>query len=812
MEAGVRPRGSSSTRARSRRPAPQAIARHGRGCRAAEHPRCPRGGDGHGRWGPLGLRVVFPSRGAEVGLLVEITTPWNERRRWGRAFAATLTFMLAQACAEAPRPNVLLVTFDTTRFDHLGCTGDPEARTPVVDSLAARGLLFERAYAPVALTLPSHATLHTGLEPIGHGVHDNGHFVLSPEVPTLAEVLSEAGYDTGAFVSAFVLHHRYGLDQGFGAYGDDVRSEGTGLAGTVPQRPGAEVVDAAATWLAARRPERPFFLWAHFYDPHEPRKAETSVEGIDDGYRAEIAYADAHLGRLLEHVQRAGGGRSTLIVFTADHGESLGEHGEATHGLVAYDSTLHVPLVLVGPRVPAGARSRALARHVDVMPTVLEALGLSGPKGLPGRDLLRAARAGREQDADWVVGWFEARGQEFALGWAPIEGVRSGRWKYTATPDPPELYDVAVDPSETRNRVADRPEVAERMARRFRELRAAQAAPERGQRRELGLEEAEQLAALGYVEAAGSIAAGERPDPRRFVAVHGWVERARSRARAGAYAEAIEVLEALAESPSVRPLVLRTLAPVYREAGRLDDAISAYRRYVELSGADEARVGLARALIAAGRAQEALTVLAGVSAAVPSVVTARATALSRLGRHADARAALDAGLAGRSLLRAQHRASLELDAAPQPDGEAEMAELLELAPNDPVVKSRVGLYRVLFGRGPREGALALLRDAAAAAPDNAELQGNLGWGAFRLDDEVQAEAALEAALALDPARQIDRLRLAFVLRAAGRHARALGLVRAALAASPGAPWAPEARALEGELRAALGPQAQGDPT
>lgn len=700
-------------------------------------------------------------------------------------------------CSTPAPPNVVLVTFDTTRADRFGCTGDPEARTPTVDALAARGLVFSRAYASVALTLPSHTTIMTGLEPSAHGVHDNGRFRVPEGLDTLAERLHAAGFDTAAFVSAFVLEARYRLGQGFDVYDDRTRPSSSPLDFAVPMRPGAETTDAALAWLRTRSPEMPFFLWVHYYDSHLPRHVDPPYDAMPDRYAATISYADAQLGRLLAAVDGAAGERGTLVVFTADHGEGLGEHGERTHGILAYDSTLHVPLVLAGPGIPAGVRSSVLARHVDVAPTILAHLGLGDVPDSTGRDLVAAARAGDATDD--VSGYFEARGAHFELGWAAIEGVRTSRWKYTAAPEPRELFDVQRDPRETTNLVAREPAaVADLEARRaaFATRHPAAARPAGG----VTPEEQERLAALGYIAAPQAHEPGTEPDPRRFATIRDWVDDARGMADAGEYDRAIDALEALAQSPTVRGLVLRTLAPVYAERGRVDDAIVAYRDYIALTGATEASLGLARTLLAAGKPYEALATLDATPES-PAVQVLRAHVLARLGRPAEARAAVDAAFGTQAERGRLHkRALLVIDAAPVGDGEAELRALLAAAPDDPVLQSWLGYYLALWGRPEqRDEALGLLQAAARSEPDDADVQANLGWGAARRDDDATSRTALEAALALDPRRALERFRLAIVLARNAERARATELVRDALRFRPAASWAAPARALLADL-------------
>jgi arylsulfatase A-like enzyme/Flp pilus assembly protein TadD len=712
----------------------------------------------------------------------------------GCALMLVTALAFATTCGRQERPDVVIITFDTTRYDRFGCTGDPTARTPVVDGLAAAGTLFEHAYASVPLTLPSHTTIMTGLEPAVHGVHDNGHFRVPDAVDTLAERLGRTGYDTAAFVSAFVLDARFNLGQGFAVYRDGTHPETGPLNFSVPRRPGEEVTNEALDWLAGRHADRPFFLWAHYYDPHQPHTVKPPFDDIPDTYAAAIAYDDAQLGRLLESVRRAAASRPVLIVVTADHGESQGEHGEATHGLVAYDSTLHVPLVVTGPGFTAKARATAFARHVDIVPTVLEAAGLPPDPALPGRTL--RAVAGTPAGDESVVGAFENLSPRFDLGWAAIEGVRTARWKYTAVPEPPELYDVLADPGERENRIAEAPDVREWMEAARRRLLAAAPIP-RAPSDGISPEVAERLAALGYVEAAAR-GSGVRPDPRRLVAAYYWADGARVAAGAGRYDEAIETLETLANTAALKPLVLRSLADVYAVAGRFEDAIRTYRAYIELTGAQEAHLALARLYVQIERPGDALGELDALATRSPAGETLRAYALGHLGRQAEARAAIDAAFAdvGTTRDRLRQRAALVLETAPLPDGEAELRRLLQQAPGDATLQSRLGYYLAVWGtRQTSAEATRFLSTAAGAAPDDAEVQGNLGWGLHQQgNDDGAAAAALERALELDPGRHLDRLRLALVLERQGEKPRARALLREALALWPGARWADRARA------------------
>ena len=716
-------------------------------------------------------------------------------KRCRAAALASAAWLATLACAPAPPASVLLVTFDTTRHDAVGFSGNPDARTPHLDALAARGLVFDGAYASAGITLPAHATLLTGLEPYTHGVRDNGRFALPEAHHTLAERLATAGWETAAFVSAWVLAPAFGLNQGFSHYGAEVRPTSSHpLELGVAQRPAEEVTDAALSWLEKRDPERPFFLWVHYYDPHLPRS--DAARGADDPYLAEVGHADAELGRLLGGLDRALAGRELLVVFTADHGEAFGAHGEATHALLAYDSTLHVPLLLAGPGVPRGARSQTFARHIDIVPTILARLGLAPGEGLPGRDLV-GGEGGTEEDG--VIGWFESRSPSHSLGWAPIDGVRDARWKLTARPEPIELYDTAEDPEERSNVAREHPEIVLRLGDLHTKRLASEAgSTARAARTEMRAETLERLATLGYVEAGGRWDPGHEPDPRRWARAHALVDLARSIAQAGHHDAAIDSLEAMSHSPELQPLVLRTLAPLYRERGRLEKAAQAYAAYEKLTGAREARWGLAETRLAQSRPEDVLDLLS-TPAKDDRSAALRARALSTLGRYTEADTEL-ADHFGASPDGLRLRALLVLDAAPRPGDEHALRQLLAQAPNDAELEAMLGFQLAAWGHGDRaEEAARRLRAARATAADSPAVLSHVGWGLHKLGFAEQGIDALEAAVAADPGRHLDRVRLGILLAGAGERRRARTLLEESLAARPAAAWVPAARRALAEL-------------
>lgn len=383
---------------------------------------------------------------------------------------AVFALLLFTGCG--PRvERVVLVTIDTLRADYVGAYGSPSASTPTLDEMARRGIRFETAIAPTPLTLPSHTSLMTGLDPPGHGVHSNAKFRLDDDIPTLAERFGSNGFATAAFIGALVLDRRYGLDRGFDFYDDHMGyATGAGSGGGFAERSADRVVDAALAWLETA-PEH-FFLWIHLYDPHanyEPpsefrpppqRRPGPAAVGflpalaasLPPSYAGEIAFSDAQLGRLLDVVYERWDPEATLVVATSDHGESLGEHGEITHSLTLYDATQRVPLLMQGPGIPPGAVVSAPVRLVDVAPTLLALCGLRPLPGTAGRDLGPWIRGERDDPLDAYV---ETLATHLDYGWSPIYGLRTARYKYLRTVRP-ELYDLADDPGETRNLASQR--------------------------------------------------------------------------------------------------------------------------------------------------------------------------------------------------------------------------------------------------------------------------------------------------------------------------------------------------------------------
>ena len=645
--------------------------------------------------------------------------------------------------------GVLLITVDTLRADAVGAYGKADAGTPWMDRLAAGGVRFEDAHAHNVMTLPSHANILSGRYPLDHGVRDNAGFRFPTGMDTLATLLEARGYATAAFVSAFPLDARFGLARGFDVYEDSFVDAQVRPAFLEQERRGTETVALARKWLAAQG-DRPVFCWVHLYEPHSPYRPPPELAARFPGhpYQGEVAAADAALGPLLEPLLASGDNGRTLVVLTSDHGESLGEHGEATHGLFAYEATLRVPLIIHGPRLRARVE-RAPARHVDVLPTILDALAVPVPAGLPGRSLLPVATAA---DAATPT-YFEALSGQLNRGWAPLYGViRDGR-KYIDLPIA-ELYDLRRDPAEAAN-LAGAPSPADETLRR--DLAAFRAA-DRGLRR--GTESAEtreRLASLGYVGSGASTASTRvtaDDDPKRLVALDAMLQDVGSLYAAGDLHGALaRGRELVRLRPQMRVSYLY-LAHLEREGGNLPAAVAALQKARALGPDDPTTLALLGAyLTEAGRAGEAAALLeASARGREPDVdvLITRGLALAKAGRFEEALA---------SIARAR-----------------------DVSPQSAMVLVHEGTVRLMAGdraRG-REAFEAALRQN----PNLARAHSSLG---FLLAEDGQKGDAIEhwkRAIALDPAESRKLVALGQLLGQRGRAAEARPYLELFLASAP----------------------------
>jgi len=703
------------------------------------------------------------------------------------AAAAPLLLSIAGCSRESgggPPANLVLVTLDTVRADHLGAYGYAAAETPWLDRLAREGVRFAQVSSQVPLTLPSHATILSGLLPPHHGLRNNGIGTFPQEPATLATLLSGAGYRTGAFVGAFVLDRRFGLGRGFELYDDEIlRDPG---AGTVleAERPGREVMDRALAWLGQTPSDtaKPFFVWIHLYDAHAPYVPPSPWRERHPGrpYDGEISAADEQVGRLLQELERRGLADRTVVAVAADHGEGLGEHGEQTHGLLLYEPTLRVPLLLRGPGLRPGTVLRTPVSLVDLAPTLAGLLGRSLPppagRALDGRDLSAALRDGQEPAP--VDVYAETR-YPAIFGWSPLASLRRRDLKYIAAPRP-ELYDLAQDPGEARDLAehrTDRSELLRGFATRLAEIEAgAVEAP----RSAPDAETRARLASLGY--AAGSPPPplprrepSSLPDPRRMVDLFQRYERAHNQLKDGEVEPALASLEELVAADPHNPVFRGELARAFRDRGEIARAVPLFRQAAADAPDDpEAWYNLAAALQGAGQPAEA--------------------------RHALERALhLDPARP-----EAHNTLALALLAEQKPEEALrELQAAVALDRRDATALNNLG--NVLRGLGRLAEAEDAYRRSAALAPRYAEPLNGLGTLEVERDRPAAALSLFDQALALAPSYHEVRLNRGIALELAGEREAAAAAYRDFLAATGRNPQFAEQRRAAEHLLARLAP-------
>ena len=530
----------------------------------------------------------------ECGRPAKITLPLGYNS-WQRMFLSRRVPFLLSAClwgilafaTSKPAPNIVVITIDTLRADHLGCYGYKQIKTPNIDALAADGSRFERAYTPVPVTLPAHTVIFTGTYPMLSGIHDFSANKLNPQQPTLASVLKGHGYTTGAVIGSAVLDSRFGLNHGFDFYYDHFdfsRLEESNL--DEMERPGNVVADQSLDWLG-KNYQKKFFLWMHLYDPHYPYRppAPYNQEYASHLYDGEIAFADAQVGRLLRFLKEKGLYQNTLIVLSGDHGESLGEHGEKTHGFFIYNATLHVPLIIRIPGTRTEGLVTASAGLADIMPTVLSTLGLEVPAQVQGQNLLAAINGKKKEEPRSL--YAESFLPRLHFNWSELRGVETWNYHFIAAPKP-ELYDLAKDPGETQNLFAEKKAVGEEMraelAGLIRQYSAGQELAEK-----TGLDPAlmERLKSLGYAGFSGggnpTISDRDLPDPKDRIQIYELVSDAMFNSQHGRYTESAEKLNAAmnTEPNSVPVHYLQGLN--YYRLKEFPKAIQELQRVVQLS-------------------------------------------------------------------------------------------------------------------------------------------------------------------------------------------------------------------------------------
>lgn len=660
-----------------------------------------------------------------------------------------------QTYLRGPKWNVLIVTFDTTRADRIGAYGHAGARTPAIDGLAHQGVLFERAYATAPMTLPSHATMFTGLQPPEHGLVTNGKGRLPEELVTLAEILSGRGYQTGAFTASFVLDSKFGLEQGFDTYDDDLSGTPRPLDVLHRERPGDVVVDSALNWLKDRG-KGPFHCWIHLYDPHLPYvpHLQDGVDPFPDApYDGEVAFADQQLARVLAFLKEQRLDENTLIVIAGDHGEGLEEHGEHGHGYLLYQSTLHVPLVIVRPGAEArGVRVAEPVSLVDLFPTLLDLLGLSAPQRVSGASL-----AGVWQGIEISPRACFSMTQEPLLdnGWAPLRSLTTADWKYVRTPIT-ELYDLRTDPGEVTN-------LAEAEPDRVAELEAELAALEGRQRpreaaaAELSEAEKRALASLGYT---GGISNRSAADPAQLPDV---------KVKLPLYNKLSEAVHMVEEGDAAGA------EPILREV------VAADPHYLKALG----NLGICVSLL--GRREEAVEWFEKVLAIDPTDFSALLNmggTLSHMGRHPEAIKHYQAAM---TVDRESPVAPMQLGLLYQSLGDLPQAELLfaQAVQRDPTYDPVICAQGDLAMQ-QRDGARSYERFEAALAvnPRSVPALVNLGIFSAQNGELEEAEQYFQRAVTESPRDPLPRLNLSRISTLRGKPLETVAALEAILVDTP----------------------------
>jgi arylsulfatase A-like enzyme/tetratricopeptide (TPR) repeat protein len=657
----------------------------------------------------------------------------------------------------AAKPNVILITIDTLRADHVGCYGAQNVKTPTLDSLARDGVVFERAMAQVPLTWPSHTVILTGTYPFQNGAQDFTRPSLNPQVRSVAQAFQKAGFATGAVVSSFVLDRSWRLDRGFDSYDDKLSSaklQKTDSGGMVARR-AAESVPRAIAWLKKRPQEQPFFLWLHLYDPHRPYEPPEPYRTEYKGrlYDGEIAYADHELGALISWLKENHLYDSALIVLLSDHGESLGEHAETEHGFFLYNATVHVPLIVkppAGSGIAPGRRSEVV-ETAAVAPTLLQLAGVEDAmqKAFQAPPLL-SANSGKDPA-------YSETTYPFSLfGWSPLHGLQNERYHFIEAPKP-ELYDLASDPGETRNIADEKPAVVGVLREKLQKLLGRTPFQEpAGGTSNLSPEGQDKLRALGYFGFHASVSAEALkhglPDPKDKVWEFSTIMKSEDafQQKRGAEGEAL-LLEVQKKDPNIA-LVPFLLGEMALRQKNWDRAVRQLQRCLELNpDFDSAMTALARALAPLGRTDEARSWLKKALEINPQNYTAwYLLGLFETPDSAAARAAFEKAIAiqpafmpaqrelGMALLHRQEYAA----AAPH------LEQALALGGQDAQLHNYLGMCYVKTQRAAE--AVKEHQRAIALDPNLAEAHMNLAFDYEQLGNLQAAKTEMDEACRLDP--------------------------------------------------------------
>ena len=657
-------------------------------------------------------------------------------------FLPTMLFAAPNA-----RWNIILISIDTLRADHLGCYGFRSTVSPTIDALARESVVFENAYTPVPLTLPAHTSLLTGLYPNHHGVHDNGETLAAP-IHTLAEAFSAGGYDTAAFIGSFILDRRFGLSRGFGEYAGefDLHRHAGEDPGMVQTR-GDQVEKGAEDWL--RKPRgKPFFLFVHFYDLHGPFLMPTPWRNRHphDLYDGELAYVDSLIGALWNHLRAAGLAQSTLLAITADHGEGLGEHGESNHGFFIYHSTTHVPLIIRFPdHRTAGKRIAAVVRLIDIAPTLLAASGLKPLQPADGVSLMDAIdRNGRLDLSAYSETIYPFR----HFHCTPLMAWTTPEYSFIQAPLE-ELYSNQTDPAETRNMAKQHPEIASDFSEKVRPfaagLRNAMSQP-------LSSKTLAKLKSLGYL-AGGSATGGKLNDPKDRIKLFAEYQEALAAEGAGHIEPAISGLEHVL---SIDPAIVGArieLGLVRQRIHRDQDAVKDFTAALRVDPKNPlAHYNLAISLgnlhDDSGATKE-FNVTIALNPSFSRAFVGRGLAEARLGQVPAAIASLAAALSidANDFDALYNRGSLYGSVGKWDECRRDLAQAAAIEPGNAAVHVALGTLDLHLGDD--RGALIEYQKAVSLDPRSASAHSGLGFVYRKMGEPEKASVEMQKALELD---------------------------------------------------------------
>ena len=697
---------------------------------------------------------------------------------------------------QSPRLNLLLISLDTTRQDFLSCYGFEQPLTPNLDRIAAEGVLFERGTAPVPITLPSHTTMMTGLYPFHHGVRNNGTYVVHDSLTTLAEVLKPHGYRTGAVTAAFPVASQFQLNQGFDLYDDEFPTSSVRRESDTAQRTAGEVTTRSLEWLDEPIDESaPFFLWAHYFDPHYPytppepfsRQYESNL------YAGEIAYMDQEIGRLLDGLNERGLLETTVILVAGDHGESLGEHKEATHSFFVYNATQYVPYLIRFPETAPFEKSSwrgqtisSLVSLVDLMPTALDALGIprTDAPASDGMSLLPLI-ADKQASRDWV--YYESFVPSLEYGAAELRALERPQHKYIRAPRP-ELYDLDLDPKETQN-IAQRDHwIADEMETDLAGLlRNESEAPTQVV---MDAETIEKLRSLGYMAGANAPSTGgdgPAPDPKDVIGLYNQINDARTALAEHRPDDALSICERVLEANPNDGTAQRLRASALLRVNRADEAVQAYDDLLAACEGcpDQLDLLLYRALAshAAGNSQDALQRiddLAQANPERPGLLLHRGLILRDLGRLDAARSAFAAEASRDPGANDAWVALGEMELQVGGAEAAESAFRQALAINAYTPAALAGLAEILIQTGRIDAARGLVEQAYAADPNLPVILFRKAWFARADGRNDEAMDLYERGLAREPENAPALYNLGNLAMQQGQFAKAHDLFQRAI--------------------------------